>query len=195
MRPQSIPAGLVAVALASPACAEPHRYELDPAHTTVAFLVDHVGYAAVLGVFGEVEGGFVYDLDTQTLSDLEVRVGTPSLDTFHAARDAHVRGGDFLDTDAHPVMTFAAGAGTPEAEDTGTVTGDLTLLGETRPLTLDVTLNKAGEYPFGHGRFVLGISARGALNRSAFGMTYGVADGLVGDEVRLVIETEAMRVE
>ena len=195
MRPQPIPAALVAVALAAPAVAEPHRYELDPAHTTVAFLVDHVGYASVLGVFGEVEGGFVYDLDTQALSDLEVRVGTASLDTFHAARDAHVRSGDFLDTEAHPMMTFAARTGTPEAEDAGTVTGDLTLLGETRPLTLDVTLNKAGEYPFGHGRFVLGISARGALNRSAFGMTYGVADGLVGDEVRLIIETEAMRVE
>ena len=186
---------LVAVALTAPALAEPHRYELDPEHTTVAFLIDHVGYAAVLGVFGEVEGGFVYDLDTQALSDLEVRVGTASLDTFHEARDAHVRGGDFLDTEAHPVMTFTAGGGTPSGEDAGTVTGDLTLLGETRPLTLDVTLNKAGEYPFGHGRFVLGITARGALDRSAFGMTYGVADGLVGDEVRLIIETEAMRVE
>ncbi|WP_299818021.1 YceI family protein [uncultured Jannaschia sp.] len=194
MQPGPILAALV-FALSPPAHAEPQRYALDPEHTTVAFMIDHVGYAAVLGVFGEIEGSFTYDLDSQVLSDLEVRVRTASLDTFHAARDAHVRGDDFLDAEAHPVMTFVAMGGTPSGEDAGTVTGELTLLGETRPLTLDVTLNKAGDYPFGHGRFVLGISARGTLDRSAYGMTYGVADGLVGDEVRIIVETEAMRID
>lgn len=75
------------------------------------------------------------------------------------------------------------------------MTGDLTLLGTTLPLTLDVTLNKAAPYPFGHQRFVLGISARGTLKRSDFGMTYGVENQLVGDEVQIIIETEAMRME
>lgn len=181
--------------LASPALAAPERYELDPAHTTVSFLVDHVGYAGTLGLFGQIEGTFTYDIETQELSDLEIRVTTDSIVTLNEARDEHVRGGDFLNVEAHPVMTFTADGGSPADATSGTVTGELTLLGETRPLTLDVTLNKAEAYPFGHKRFVLGISARGSLMRSEYGMTYGVDNGLVGDEVDLIIETEAMRME
>ena len=185
---------LLAVA-ASGTAAAPERYELDPEHTVVSFLVGHVGYASVLGVFPDVEGGFTYDRETRELSDLEVTVATAGVETFHDARDEHVRAGDFLDVDAHPVMTFTAEGGEPTGENEGTVAGELTLLGETRPLTLDVTLNKAGEYPFGHGRFALGLSARGSLVRSKWGMTYAVENGLVDDEVRLVIETEALRAE
>lgn len=181
--------------LASGAAAEPERYEIDPSHTVVSFLVGHVGYASVLGVFPQVEGAFTYDRETRALSDLEVTVRTEAVQTFDEARDGHVRAGDFLDVEAHPVMTFTADGGEPRGESQGTVTGALTLLGETRPLTLDVTLNKAEAYPFGHGRFTLGLSARGSLMRSDWGMSYAVENGLVDDEVRLVIETEAMRVE
>lgn len=194
MRPDAMLAAMLAV-LAAPAEAEPHRYVLDPEHTTVAFLIDHVGYAGTLGVFRAVEGAFTYDMETRTLSGLEVRVATGSVDTFHEARDGHVRSADFLDVGAHDTMTFRADGGEPAGEAQGTVPGRLTLLGQTRPLTLDVTLNKAEAYPFGHGRFVLGLSARGALDRSDFGMTYGVADGLVGDRVEIIVETEAMRME
>ena len=189
---------LAAAALVPPAgiaAAEPARYELDPEHTTVSFMVGHIGYAAVLGVFGEVEGGFTYDIEMRELSDLEVRMATPSVNTFHEGRDEHVRKADFLDVEVHPVMTFAAEGGEPAGEGEGTVTGELTLLGETLPLALDVTLNKAEPYPLGHGRFTLGLSVRGSLKRSDWGMSYGVENGLVGDEVTLVVETEAMRME
>ncbi|MEM7642918.1 MAG: YceI family protein [Pseudomonadota bacterium] len=181
--------------LAAPAWAEPHRYELDPTHTVVSFTIGHIGYADTLGIFSEVEGAFTYDMETRQLSDLEIRVATPSVNTFNEARDGHVRNADFLDVSAHPVMTFTADGGDPASDQAGSVTGELTLLGITRPLTLDVTLNKAAEYPFGHQRFTLGISATGALNRSDFGMSYGVDNGLVGDQVDIVIETEAMRME
>lgn len=195
-----IPAALTAAALSvavlgSAAFAELARYELDPTHTTVSFLVDHVGYAGTLGLFGEVEGGFTYDMDTQTLSDLEVRVMSDSLVTLNDARDNHVRGGDFLDVANHPVITFTADGGTASDDTSGQVTGDLTVLGTTLPLTLEVTLNKAAAYPFAHQRFVLGISARGELDRSSFGMTYGVDNGLVGDRVQIIIETEAMQMD
>lgn len=186
-------AALLGAAL--PAMAEPERYELDPAHTTIAFTVDHVGYADVLGLFGQVEGGFTYDRETRALSGLEVRVVTASVETLNAERDGHVRSGDFLDVESHATMTFTALEGTPAGVDGGSVTGELTLLGQTHPLTLDVTLNKAAEYPFGHQRFTLGISARGALMRSDYGMAYGVENGLVGDRVEIVIETEAMRID
>ena len=180
---------------ATPALSEPHRYELDPTHTTIAFMVDHLGYADTLGLFLEFEGGFTYDMETQELSDVSVTVKTASVESFNDARDNHVRNKDFLDVEQFPVMSFTASGGTPASDTNGTVEGELTLLGQTQPLTLDVTLKKAADYPFGHSRFTLGISARGTVVRSQYGMNYAVDNGFVGDEVQLIIETEAMRVE
>lgn len=187
-------AAVTALATA-PASADPERYELDPDHTTIAFLVDHLGYADTLGLFLEFEGSFAYDMETQNLADLTVTVQTSSVQSFNQARDDHLRNQDFLDVETFPVMTFTASGGVPADATSGVVTGELTLLGKTMPLTLDVTLNKAADYPFGHGRFTLGISAEGVVKRSDFGMTYAVENGFVGDEVRVIIETEAMRMD
>mgnify|MGYP001800849315 CR=1 FL=1 len=180
---------------ATPAAADPHRYELDPTHTTIAFMVEHIGYADTLGAFLEFEGSFTYDMDTQELGDVEITVKTASVQSFNEARDNHVRNKDFLDFELFPLLTFTADSGNTVSDTAGTVTGNLTLLGKTQPLTLDVTLKKAADYPFGHKRFTLGISARGTVERSAYGMNYAVENGFVGDEVQLIIETEAMRVD
>lgn len=190
---KALTAALILALASAAAAAEPRSYRLDPDHTTVAFLVDHVGYARVLGRFLEVDGGFTYDEESRTLSGLRVTVQTASVFSAHQARDEHVRKSDFLNVSEYPVMEFTAGGGTPEGPDKGTVTGKLTLLGQTHPLTLDVTLNKSEAYPFGHGKYTLGISARGAVRRSQYGMTYGVGAGMVGDEVDIIIETEAIR--
>ena len=90
-------------------------------------------------------------------------------------------------------MTFTADGARQTGERTFVVTGELTLLGTTRPLTLEATVNKRAPYPIGDRAEVMGVSARGALKRSEFGMTYGVADNLVGDDVEIVIEFEARR--
>ena len=177
----------------SPSLAEPARFEIDPEHVAVAFLVRHIGYADTLGQFLEVEGSFRYDEATKDLSDLEVTIEAESVFSNHEKRDDHVRGGDFLDADDHPEIRFVGTSATPSSDTTGKVTGELTLLGVTRPVTLDVTLNKSGTYPFGHKRQVLGISARTTIKRSAFGMTYAVENGFVGDEVEVIIELEAIR--
>lgn len=188
---------LTAAALAlglglAPAHAEPQKFELDPAHTTVAFLVMHVGYAKTLGVFREVSGSFVYDAEAQTLSDLEVTVNPASVWTNNDRRDEHVRDDDFLDVEDHAKITFTATDAEVTGERSGTVTGDLTVLGTTRPVTLEVTLNKDAVYPFGHEKRTVGVSARGSVMRSDFGMDYAVANGLVGDEVELIVEMEAI---
>ena len=182
-------------AAAGAAQAEMARYELDPEHTTVYFNIAHIGYADTLGIFGEVSGAFDYDAETRELGAVNVEIGAESIDTFNDARDKHVRGSDFLDVSGHPEITFTADGGEPSSATSGTVTGDLTILGETRPVTLSVTLNKAARYPFGHKREVLGLSMETSIRRSEFGMTYGVANGLVGDVVDINIETEAMKVE
>ena len=92
-------------------------------------------------------------------------------------------------------MNFAASEGEVTGDGSGTVIGELTLLGVTNPVTLDVSMNKREAYPFGHERYTLGISARGQINRSDWGMSYGIAEGWVGDEVELIIETQALREE
>jgi len=175
------------------AVAEPVRYELDPAHTTVAFLVAHAGYAKTLGSFLRVSGGYAFDDATGAVSDVRVVVTTDSVDTHHEARDRHLTSGDFFDSKSHPEMTFTATSAQRTSERAFLVTGELTLLGKRRPLTLDATVNKSEPYPFGDRADVMGVSARGMLKRSEFGMTYGVADNLVGDDVEIVIEFEARR--
>jgi polyisoprenoid-binding protein YceI len=185
---------LAMAAFAGHAMAEPARYELDPDHLTIAFLVEHIGYAKTLGTFRAASGGYTFDEATVALSAVRVVVETNSVDTHHEARDRHLTSRDFLNSGTHSTMTFTAESARRTGERTFVVTGELELLGATRPLTLEATLNKSAPYPIGARAEVMGVSLRGSLERSQFGMTYGVADGLVGDAVELIIEVEAQRV-
>lgn len=184
---------LVWIGHASSTLAENHCYTLDPAHTLVGFLVDHAGYAKTFGQFEEVEGSFCFDEQTLTLSDVRVVADAGSIETLNRARDGHLRSADFLNTDDYSKIEFAGSSSTQTGERTGSVKGNITILGQTRPLTLNVTWNKSGAYPFGDKHYAMGISATGSLNRSDFGMTYGVAESLVGDQVEIIIEFEAVR--
>lgn len=178
--------------LAAGARAEPARFEIDPSHLSIVFNVEHLGYGAVWGMFLSGSGGFTYDEATQTLSDLEVKIDTTSVFTNDDARDNHLKSADFLNAEPHPVATFTMTGASAESDTEGTVTGDLTLRGETHPVTLDVTLNKIGPYPWGEN-YVVGITATTTLKRSDWGSTYALEGGLVGDDVPLVIELEAIR--
>jgi polyisoprenoid-binding protein YceI len=177
----------------SPTYADAARYTLDPEHLIVAFLVEHVGYAKVLGQFAEAEGSYVFDEATGELSDLRVVVDTASVSTNHRARDEHLRSPELLNSEAFPQMVFSAGGARRTGERVFEVEGELQLLGLAQPLTLTATWNKSSEYPFGDDRYVMGVSARGRFKRSAYGMTYAVANGWVGDEVEILIEFEAPR--
>ncbi|WP_180284563.1 YceI family protein [Azospirillum oleiclasticum] len=174
------------------AAAEPRRYVIDPEHATVAFLVRHIGYASVLASFLKLEGAFTYDHDARTLDDLVVSIDARSVFSNHAARDEHVRGPDFLDSGRNPVIRFVGTRAEPTGDATGRVYGELTVRGTARPVEIAVTRNKMGPYPWGEN-YVVGISARTTLKRSDFGMTYGLEGDLVGDEVEVIIELEAIR--
>ncbi len=181
------------LASVSAVVAAAERYTLDPAHTTVAFMIDHIGFAKTLGWFTDVSGSFSFDEQTNTVSDMTIDVATASVNTANDARDKHVKSKDFLSVKKHPQMTFTAQSATIDDTGAGEITGELSLLGTTQPLVLSVQLNKADKYPFGHKRFTLGVSASAELDRSEYGMTYGVANALVGDAVQLIIETEAIQ--
>lgn len=177
---------------AAPLQAEPATWRIDPDHTVAAFTIMHAGYAAVLGRFSDVQGSFVYDPETRELGRVTATIGAQSVDTDHEKRDNHVRSGDFLDAGAHPEITFSATGGTADSQTTGAVSGDLTIRGVTRPVTLDVTLNKRADYPCCHGRETLGISATARILRSDFGSTYALPE-FVGDAVSIILEFEAIR--
>jgi polyisoprenoid-binding protein YceI len=175
---------------ATSAMAAPQRYTLDSQHTTVAFLVEHLGFARTLGQFSDVSGGFTYDDETRQVSDVTITVKTDSVQTHNEARDKHLRSKDFLNTKKFPEMIFTSDGAVVQADGSAELPGNLQLLAETRPLVLSVSLNKEGKYPFGHKLFTLGVSARGALQRSDYGMDYGVANAMVGDDVEMIIEIE-----
>lgn len=173
--------------------AEPVEFVLDPAHTYITFFVSHIGYSDMSGMFLESTGSFSYDEESQELKSATITVKTDSVFTNHEKRDEHLRGADFLNTGEFPEMTFVATGAEKLSETEGKVTGDLTLLGVTKPITLDAKLNKAGAYPFGDGHYAVGIDATGTFKRSDFGMSYGVEGNIVGDDIKLVLGFEGIR--
>ena len=173
--------------------AEPGLYEIDPQHLTLGFLVEHVGFAKVLGRFPEAEGTFTFDEATGEISNVRVVVKTASVDTTVEPRDRHLKSADFLNVEKFPEMVFESKGTTKLEGRKGELRGYLALVGITRPLALSVTWNKSATSPLPGKPYVAGMSARGSFRRSEFGMSYGVADGLVGDDVELLIELEAHR--
>jgi polyisoprenoid-binding protein YceI len=181
--------------LAGGAAAQAPRYQIDPEHLSIGFMVDHVGYAKVLGMFREAKGAYRFDEATGTLSEVRIEVATESVFTNHRARDNHLKGAQFLNVKEHPAMVFTADSAKRVGDRQYEIAGQLELLGQRQPLTLRATWNKSNTYEIpGQGRpYVMGVSARGSFKRSAYGMNYAVANGWVGDEIELIIEFEARR--
>ena len=173
--------------------AEPAEFVLDPTHTYITFFVSHLGFSDLAGMFLESEGRFSYDEEAKVLKNARITVKTDSVFTNHDERDKHLRGTDFLNASEFPEMTFVATKSEQVSDTEGKITGDLTLLGVTKPITLDVTFNKTGNYPFGDGHYALGFDATGSFKRSDFNMSYGVDGNIIGDEIKLVIGTEGIR--
>ncbi|CAO3455573.1 Protein yceI precursor [Azospirillum argentinense] len=178
------------VALPMTVQAAPVAYKLDPAHTAVVFIVDHLGFAKAMGRFNTVAGELSFDKDAADKSSLSVTIDTTSVDTNHAKRDEHLKSPDFFNAKEFPKMTFKSTKIETTGDKTGKLHGDLTLLGVTKPVVLDVTFNKDGVSPASKQETV-GFSARGTIKRSDFGMKYGVPN--IGDDIQIIIESEAVK--
>ena len=163
-------------------------YIIDLTHSHVLFMVDHLGFAKMVGLFTNFSGKFSLDPENVAASKLAVTIKTDSLQTQFAARDKDLKGADWFNVTEFPEMTFVGTEFVKKDEHTGTITGNLTLHGTTKPVTLDVVLNKIGQNSFDRQNSA-GLSARGALKRSNFGMKTLL--GPIGDEIDLIIEIEA----
>ena len=183
-------AAALLASVASAAQAAPVAYKIDPAHLSVAFIVNHLGFANMIGRFNTAAGEVAFDKDAVHNSAVTVTIDAASIDTAHAKRDDHLRSPDFFNAKEFPKITFKSTKIEKTGDKTGKLHGDLTLLGTTKPVVLDVTFNKEGVSPASKLETV-GFSARGTIKRSDFGMKYGVPN--IGDEIQLLIEAEAVK--
>lgn len=191
-----ISAAIVAGALftlAAPAyAAKPDAYTFDKVHTQIFFSVSHLGFSFSTGSFTGFDGGFTFSEEKPEQSSVNVTIDASSLSLHDAKWEEHVKSADFLNVAEHPSISFKSTKVEKTGDNTGRITGDLTLLGVTKPVTLEVVFNKAAIHPYSK-QFVAGFSATAALMRSDFGMDYGLPG--IGDEVNISIEVEGIRTE
>ena len=172
------------------ASAAPVAYKLDPAHTAVVFVVNHLGFSNAIGRFNTVAGDVAFDKDAVQNNSVNVVIDTASVDTNHAKRDEHLKSPDFFNVKEFPKLTFKSTKVEKTGDKSGKLHGELTLLGVTKPVVLDVTFNKDGVSPASK-QDTVGFSARGKIKRTDFGMKYGAPN--IGDEIELIIEAEAVK--
>jgi len=171
------------------AAAAPVRYDLDPNHTRIDFSWTHFGFSHPMGRFDRFEGDFRFDPADPTKSSVTVSIPLDSIDTGVAKLDAHLKTDDFFDVARYPTATFKSTRVERSGEHGLKVTGDLTLHGVTKPVVLDVIINKVGQHPMA-GRAAAGFDAGATIKRSDFGISNYVPN--VSDEIKLSISTEAM---
>lgn len=166
-------------------------YTLDTPHTQVMFAVSHMGYSHSIGKFLGYSGGFTFDRSNPEKSTVDVTIDTASIDLGDQKWNDHMKNPDFFNVEKYPTMTFKSTGIAVTGENTADITGDLTILGVTKPVTLNVVHNKSGPRPSGE-QFAAGFSATAKIKRSDFGMNYGI--GMIGDEVDIRIEVEGNQV-
>ena len=165
-------------------------WNIDGSHSTAEFSVRHLMITNVKGRFGTVSGTVDYDAAAPEQSKINVTIDATSIDTRDEKRDGHLRSPDFFDVEKFPTITFVSKKVT-KAGDTLSATGDLTMHGVTKEITLEVeTPSAPGKDPWGNTR--IGSSAHAKLNRKDWGLNWNVAleagGVLVGEQVKITIE-------
>ena len=168
-------------------------WSIDPGHAEVGFVGRHFGLTKVRGRFTGVSGTITIAADPAA-STVEVVIDTASVNSGDQARDDHLRSADFFDVEHHPTAVFRS-TGVVASGATGTLTGDLTIKGVSKPVTLHVDYVGAATDPWGNERAV--FSARGRINREDWGLTWNMlldtGSLLVSKEIALEIEVELLR--
>ena len=169
-------------------------WNIDPAHSNVTFQVKHLGIATVRGVFTEFEGTLELG-DDLSAAKAYGTVKTASVDTKESSRDEHLRSADFFDAEQYPELSFTSTEIKGVDEDELEITGDLTIHGVTKPITLKGEVTGTDTDPWGNDRVALEVA--GKLNRGDYGMTFNQALGsgnmLVSDQVKLNVDISAVK--
>jgi polyisoprenoid-binding protein YceI len=173
------------------------EWYFEPGHTSVVFAVRHMRITLVRGYYKNIAGRLLFDPDHPEDAYVEVNLGAGSFSTEEAERDAHLRSADFLDVADHPTIIFQS----TRVEETGCntyrITGELTIRGVTRPVSLDAHYFGPVDTPFNNTR--IGFFATTRINRHDFGVSWNAAmpgrGFVVGNDVEITIDVEAIRAE
>ena len=161
------------------------EYTIDSAHTWVNFAVNHGGFASARGDFGDVSGTIMFDADNVTESSVSAVIKVGSIDTNNKARDGHLASPDFFNAAEFPTLTFKSTSIEKTGDNTGIITGTLTMAGMSKPVSLDTTFNQ------GTGDKV-GFSATAEITPGDFGMAKVAGFGM-GPSVHITIDVEAKK--
>jgi polyisoprenoid-binding protein YceI len=162
-------------------------WTLDPAHSQVGFKIRHLGITTIRGSF-PASAATVHVADGK--ADITVDIDAASISTGNEYRDQHLLAPDFFDAANHPKLTFVATKIEAATESTGTIHGDLTIRGITKPVALATTFHGLGTNPMDQSTRA-GFQATGSINRSDFGVSFGIP--MASDEVRLAIDLQLVK--
>jgi polyisoprenoid-binding protein YceI len=170
-------------------------YTIDPTHSRVGFVARHAMVTKVRGSFNDFEGSGYFDAANPANSKLQLTIKAASIDTRNADRDSHLRSNDFFDMDNHPEITFSSTGVAQVGEDSYRVTGDLTIKGVTRPVTVDFEYTGSAVDPYGNQR--IGFEGTTTVNRKDWGVNWNAAleagGVLVSEKVTLEFDVSAIR--
>ncbi|MCX4979447.1 MULTISPECIES: YceI family protein [unclassified Streptomyces] len=170
-------------------------YAIDPSHSTIGFVARHAMVTNVKGGFKDFEGTLHLDGSDPSKSTASLDVKMESVETGSADRDGHLKSADFFKTDEFPTMTFRSTEAVALGGDDYRITGELSILGITKPLSIDLEFNGAATDPFGNQR--VGFEGKSEIIRSEWGLTWNAAletgGVLVSDKIKLVFDISAIK--
>ncbi|MGW4567963.1 YceI family protein [Streptomyces sp. NPDC004561] len=195
-RKDSTPENTQAPAAAGPdLTAVTGEYTIDPAHTTIEFVARHAMVTNVRGGFQDFTGSLHLDGADPTKSTATLDIKIESIDTGNADRDGHLKSSDFFKADEFPSMTFRSTKAEALGGDDYRITGDLSLLGVTKPISIDLEFNGVAKDPFGNER--AGFEGKAEILRSEWGLTWNAAletgGVLVSDKIKLNFDISAIK--
>ncbi len=168
------------------------KWVVDPTHSEIVFKVKHMMFTNLSGSFTKFDASVTTEGEDFKNAKFDFSSDVTSVDTGNTDRDNHLKSGDFFDGEQHPQITFTSTDFKQKSGDDYTLTGDLTIKGVTKPITLDVEFGGTAKDPWGNVK--AGLSATGKINRKDFGLTWNAAletgGVLVGEDVKLQIELQ-----
>ncbi len=164
-------------------------YRLDTVHTQILFFVSHLGFSNSQGEFLKFDGELMFDENRFSATKVTVTIDADSVDMDDDKWTARLKGRKYFNAENHPKIQFVSTRVEPTASRSADVFGDLTLLGVTRPVALQMSFNRAGRHPLSQ-KYIAGFSGHTVIKRSEFGMTSDLK--WVGDEVHIRLEVEGI---
>ncbi len=186
-RSRQVVAGLLLLGLVATRV-DSAEFVLEPAHTSVVFAINHLGYSYTYGRFNKVGGQLRFESDSPSAAEFAIDIDPSSVDTNDAKRDEHLRGADFFNVRQFPSMQFRSTAvrTTPEGLQ---LTGNFTMHGVTKQITIPLKMLGEGKGPYGKDR--IGFLSQFSLKRSDFGMNNML--GPIGDDVSVLMSFEGIK--